>query len=1144
MSKWQGNAGGSPLGSEDGLEPGATAINPIGLPLRELKKLKDRFQDEYGQPKKLNLNEFVEALSTNQPEAESPAQREQWYSEFRTLFKKIDASCNETVNWEEFTNYILNHMPGFQVGDGACELSQNPQGGENFAAAWGCGHQDMINCISVVYDIGPTAGAGTGGAVGGGRRYVTVGRDGYVKVWLPDLRLHREIDVGQHKSWLAACCWMPRSRRLAVASSRFKIYFFDSSFSLTPLSHIDHKDSTPLCLGYTESNESDGREKEILMVGDNNGCVTVYPLDDDWTTKSEQDVGKNMDVKPCKRKYHSDWVTKVGFVEDLQAMVSCGLDGEINLCDVHMNQRKEGRDAIRLHKKGVHSWCWCKSYKFFASGGLDRQIIIWNPYTQKAMNFLQGHNASILDVLVNESQAQLISLSVDKVVKVWDIRNYRCIQTFTDKTEYKPEDRLTCMAFDEEGPALVLCSSTLNVLPVNVKVDTSRTHLAPIMGALYNEDYHQIVSGDNQGTVCVWDVRSGKLEFEFRRTHGDAKLTCMAFDESNRRLYTGGEDGIIRLWNFSSGHHIRPYVMPRPSELTGLLVCREGPNLFVVGLAWDRCIYVWPECKKSPVEVQQVLGDNTGHGHNDDITCICKFSMSNALLATGGDDGYIIFWKIPAETSNAANSSRWRLWDTTPATPANEGLKQGSQDTKSTRKKKPGKNYASTVGQDGDAAAMAAALGGHNAKGEAASSGATAGASSGGGTGKYTTNTRSSVGMPGPRGSDEDPVAGGGAAGTASSTAPKDGAESKHSENEWPEEFVFAEDNANMRSDGVEKLIYLETKEILLSTHSDRKVRVWSIRKSEFIQRLELLEPAPPQEASSSGDRMATEKSGAGDSSSSAPREHMRDAMRGADLGHHGQKTASSSSAAPAASTSERLVNAQEKPITALYTDSQENRWLFTGDAEGKIRVWDLTPLNVCHTGKGPPPVKYLLKLHEFQPHRQPVTHLQHFELDGQIVVMSASLDCTIVLCTIQGERIGTFCSKGPHWRLADKSTWIDTPPLLDDGPRMSEEDDGWGLSPRRPGKGGPGGRHHHGRGAPGAAGAPGGAPGGIRTPRSGQARIVTRTTMAQAGHGGGIGGRGVYRNLKAVDIIKPDLGLYDQENQLLKKHEKNKTFF
>ena len=58
-----------------------------------------------------------------------------------------------------------------------------------------------------------------------------------------------------------------------------------------------------------------------------------------------------------RTKYHKDWVTKagciwlfplsedirfqreVGFVSQLQAMVTCSLDGEINICDVHTNQQ-------------------------------------------------------------------------------------------------------------------------------------------------------------------------------------------------------------------------------------------------------------------------------------------------------------------------------------------------------------------------------------------------------------------------------------------------------------------------------------------------------------------------------------------------------------------------------------------------------------------------------------------------------------------------------------------------------------------------------------------------------------------------------------------------------------------------------------
>ena len=44
--------------------------------------------------------------------------------------------------------------------------------------------------------------------------------------------------------------------------------------------------------------------------------------------------------------------------------------------------------------------------------------------------------------------ARLASGSEDKSIKVWDLRNHKCLQTIHDKTYYRPEDKITAMAFD------------------------------------------------------------------------------------------------------------------------------------------------------------------------------------------------------------------------------------------------------------------------------------------------------------------------------------------------------------------------------------------------------------------------------------------------------------------------------------------------------------------------------------------------------------------------------------------------------------------------------------------------------------------------------------------------------------------------
>ncbi|CEM26365.1 unnamed protein product [Vitrella brassicaformis CCMP3155] len=310
----------------------------------------------------------------------------------------------------------------------------------------------------------------------------------------------------------------------------------------------------------------------------------------------------------CKTRYHDNWVTKVGFVPDLQSMVTSGLDGIINIGDIQTNKRK--RDPIRLHRRGVYCWQWCSTFQLFASGGQDREILIWNPYTVKPLNFLHGHSAPIKHLLLNEPCFQLISASSDKVVKVWDIRNFRCMQTLTmkDSDDTHPmvdggldatgDEGFTSIAlhcgYEREGQdtaggaagsagsetRLLLTDRKVHCWPLSVPTEHFKSHRRPVVKALYNANFQQAVSGDISGTVRVWDLKTGALLLQFHQAHGKDKLTSMCFDSTERRLLTASDNGTVILWNFSSGQAIRTFALheQHPTELTELRVFCETPQ--------------------------------------------------------------------------------------------------------------------------------------------------------------------------------------------------------------------------------------------------------------------------------------------------------------------------------------------------------------------------------------------------------------------------------------------------------------------------------------------------------------------------------------------------------------------------------------
>lgn len=62
-----------------------------------------------------------------------------------------------------------------------------------------------------------------------------------------------------------------------------------------------------------------------------------------------------------------------------------------------------------------------------------------------------------------------------------------------------------------------------------------------------------MVSADDGGFIAVWDIEDGRLMSKFGNSHGNSKITAGCFDSTQRRLITAGNDGTVKMWNFSNG---------------------------------------------------------------------------------------------------------------------------------------------------------------------------------------------------------------------------------------------------------------------------------------------------------------------------------------------------------------------------------------------------------------------------------------------------------------------------------------------------------------------------------------------------------------------------------------------------------------
>eukprot|EP00976_Prorocentrum_cordatum_P075876 1182075-Prorocentrum_minimum.AAC.3 len=61
--------------------------------------------------------------------------------------------------------------------------------------------------------------------------------------------------------------------------------------------------------------------------------------------------------------------------------------------------------------------------------GSDHDAFIWNPFVDRCTFRLQGHNHSLVKAICVPNSPQIITADVERTIKIWDCRNFHCMQT-------------------------------------------------------------------------------------------------------------------------------------------------------------------------------------------------------------------------------------------------------------------------------------------------------------------------------------------------------------------------------------------------------------------------------------------------------------------------------------------------------------------------------------------------------------------------------------------------------------------------------------------------------------------------------------------------------------------------------------------
>ncbi|RLN11140.1 hypothetical protein BBJ28_00027028, partial [Nothophytophthora sp. Chile5] len=289
-------------------------------------------------------------------------------------------------------------------------------------------------------------------------------------------------------------------------------------------------------------------------------------------------------------------------------------------------------------------------YRFLVSAGFDFDALVWNPYVDQLILRLHGHNNSLCGVEIIPDTPQIITADVDGVFKVWDIRNFACMQTFTAENMGNVMNIVSLTS----QKRIVAAGKKLVKFDYEKLENPELTDDHPVFIALYNPTSLSFITA--AGTdVKIWDARLGKLIRVYRGL-SSTDLTTLCLDSRERKFIIGDHvvlnhdvcsthiaGGNIQVFDYLNGSHMKSFAYPElgnrahAAEVTKLCYCAE--HMAVISVSWDCSINIHDESDSE----RGVLLRRLDGGHSTDITAL-SFSYHLSLLASGSSDCSLQVW--------------------------------------------------------------------------------------------------------------------------------------------------------------------------------------------------------------------------------------------------------------------------------------------------------------------------------------------------------------------------------------------------------------------------------------------------------------------------------------------------------------------
>jgi guanine nucleotide-binding protein subunit beta-2-like 1 protein len=280
---------------------------------------------------------------------------------------------------------------------------------------------------------------------------------------------------------------------------------------------------------------------------------------------------------------HNGWVTSLAtnpLRPDL--LVSASRDKSLIIWKLTKEQTNYGHAHKRLsgHNHFVSDVVISSDGKYAVSSSWDKTLRLWELSTGKSKGLFNSHEKDVLSVAISEDNRQIVSGSRDKTVKLWNTVG-KVKYTFKEDGH---QGWVSCVRFSpprEQQPLNLMVSAGWDRV-VKVWDVTQFKHVKNFIGhtgyissICVSPDSTLCASGGRDGTAMLWELNQGKFLYGL-----DAGNVIHALCFSPKRFWLcAATDDSVKIWNLTSKTVIAELIPETKTTKSKKPIC--------ISLAWS-----------------------------------------------------------------------------------------------------------------------------------------------------------------------------------------------------------------------------------------------------------------------------------------------------------------------------------------------------------------------------------------------------------------------------------------------------------------------------------------------------------------------------------------------------------------------------